>query len=292
MTVADYPDFMPTSQQMLAAYANITGQIASYIATGTAVGAPGGVPLLTYANTLVSNQSFSATGASTSFPATGVFTLDQIGYDGTITFQTSAGAATTLLVALNWSMAGVPMGSDFYYLIAGTSSNGVRFRGPTKGNQLQIQIEAFSGGPIAVSGFNFQQNSRSYDHDVWETVIFGGAYPGYGGATEADLEAGILAAYDQSVPANTTETLVMPLWTGKYTFSAVTASGGNDLAVSVSQTVDINALGGTSYQSPSNASGEIFQTDLYLPRAQCILKVRNGNAAPQVIQASLIKAEY
>lgn len=291
MTV-DYPDWMPTSQQMLQTYADITGQLASLIATGSAAGSPGGVPLLTYVNTIqnLSAQAFTA-GTPQSFPSSGTFSINQIGYEGFIGISTAGATATVCHVHMVWKEAGNTVDvSDFWFYAGTTGSNHfIFFNGPTRGNQLVITITCLTNN--CTINASFMSNSRVYTKDTWRTSAGTFVSAAGSGQVPFDMFGNVLAANNSvSCPATTTQTYTLPLWVGRVILQGSTASGQNDMQCWI-----INAADSTSailFNAFSTSQGEIPATELVLPRSQCNLMVRNNNAAAQNLSVMAVLAEY
>jgi hypothetical protein len=290
----DYPDDMAVSQQMLSEFFGVSSQVAALIATGQPGGAPGGVPLLNFANVIVNLGTTSIGTSESVFPSTGTYAISQIGYEGQIDIQTGNAGATFLGISLQWSdPGGVAIANDTFWLAVpgGTNENTVRFSGPTKGQQLQIFMES-STGTVTVNNLRMDQTSRVYINDRWYSRNFSGTFPGFANIPQADISANTIAAISVSIPTVTTSSWLLPMYTGRAALIAQTLSGAADLAISIANASDTHITNGFVYTALSDATGRVYQPLLVLPRAECQLNLRNTNAAAETVTCQLVAADY
>lgn len=286
---------------MKASGQGVTTEIAAYLASGSPTGTPGGVPLLTYRNSLVSQTSVALANATTvSFPSSGTLPVTQIGYDGLIELQ--AAGATTLLVnceiIVTWYDSGTVIDSQVYNVYAGqasTTPHSIYIKGPTRGTEFSISFTNNSGTAITITSCQIFQNSRVYTCDLWRTIT--GVFMC---GTSATLS---IAGYETSgnfigvengvaVAAGVTEAYVLPLYTGRVSIVGGTTSDTSDMQLYLSNSISPAAVQGILFDSFSDGVGIIVPTVWGMPRDQCTLNLRNTNAAGKNLSAAILGLDY
>lgn len=285
------------SQDMLHANSGVTTELASILATGAPGGTTGGIPLLVFGNNVLVN------GANQNLPINtaqqyGPFTINQPSYDGYLSVTSSAAGGTPVLTILfAWTQGGVTLYQDLYYVYQGqngAAAHTIRFKGPTKATSLTIFITP-TGHSAILNQFQVMQHSRVYPYDIWRSES-NSQFQNAGASSQVgyDLAANILASVSPiNIGAASSQILTLPLWVGRAQLQASSASSAADLTVTISSASETNVSNvGNVYQAISNGNGLISSVPIVLPRAQCQLTLKNGNAAAQNINFFLTIAEY
>lgn len=270
MTQPDFPDFnLPQG-------------------TATAISSTG-VPLLTGINALTSGSQLIPINNSES-----LFDVQttQIGYDAQLSVS-SLNGPTYLNVTVSWNDSGAGgalVDQQSYWIVAGPSATPhvVSLNGPTRGDSMQVQVFAYNNSVTLT--WSVAQTSRVYaKHDMRSLGNFSGQ--GVTGPDGQDVPAQILAYAQKTIAgAAGTYSVVMPLYAGKVTVKMHTASGANDLEVTISSTAD-QLVPQVVFDAETNSQGSATVTDVYLPRAQCTLTLTNNNAAAKFCTVLVVISE-
>ncbi|SRR5579871_606864 len=172
MTV-DLPDYMPESQAMGVAFNDTIGQLAALIATGSAAGAPGGVPLLGLPVELynVSNQNLPANTAGTIVQNSQATNLTDMGNYLTYDVHGRMGGvggepSPFTLVHMKWFLdpAGtVQTWADDWCIPTAVGSVGFLGAGPVRGRYLEMTIDTTgSTNAATLTSFQLAGTSRPY----------------------------------------------------------------------------------------------------------------------------------
>lgn len=223
----DYPDYSP------------------HVATASQVAATG-VPLLTLSNRLYQQATPSLGHGATA--GSGHLAVTQIGYEVLINAQFGAGTANPFCqVDLVWvdTTTGFTIARDTYYVPGATAAGGwlTVGKGPTKANQLDVNVTNLDTVNPVTLGVTVLQNSRVYPIDVWrwrndvdagltipgftlpslpaDTALLGAVSGASIGASAtvswlAGMAPGDLVNYNFGVTASTYRTHVFPAPAGIY----------------------------------------------------------------------------
>lgn len=207
-------------------------------------------------------------------------TCSQIGYDAQISASAINGPAY-LNITVTWQdsgAGGAEVDQQNYWIVAGPTitPHVVSLNGPTRGDTIIIQ--AFAYNDSITMDWSVAQTSRVYHrHDMRTLGNFSGQ--AVTGPDGQDVPGQILAYAQHTVAlGGGTYSVVMPMYHGRVTVKMHTASGTNDLEVTISATAD-QLVPQVVFDAETNANGSATVTDVYLPRAQCTLTLTNNNAA-------------
>lgn len=149
--IGDYPDWSP------------------HVAHADQIAATG-VPLLTLSNRLYQQATPNVGHGATA--GSGHLAVTQIGYEILLNVQFGAGTANPFCqVDLVWvdTVTGFTIAHDTYYVPGATISGGFLTvgKGPTKANQLDVNVTNLDSVNPVTLGVTVLQNSRVYPTDVW-----------------------------------------------------------------------------------------------------------------------------
>jgi hypothetical protein len=212
--VTDYPDFSP------------------HVATAQQVAATG-VPLLTLSNRLY--QQATPNLAHGAVAGSGHLAVTQIGYEVLINAQFQAGTANPFCqVDLVWTdtITGFVIGFDTYYVPGATRSGGwlTVGRGPTKANQLDVNVTNLDTVNPVTLGVTVLQNSRVYPTDIWRwrnDANAGAVIPGFTLPTLPSDTALLGAVNSASIPASSTVTWLAGMAPGDLVNFNIAVTNGN-----------------------------------------------------------------
>lgn len=269
------------AQDMLHANSGTTTEIAALLATGSAAGSPGGIPLIGLSGLL---GGAIATALSTS-PTTLINAVGcgQISYEGIL--QVWASANTFVTITMNWSIGGSTIEEQVFTVVPGTSSSAphsIAIAGPIRGTQLTVTAVTTVG--TASISYDIWQQSRTYIvRDKWQTLLNGlnaqnpnavvaGAFPA----------SGILCTQPvAALAAATSIEYVLPIWTGKAIFSYIGFSAANIALVEL-----IDAASGATLFGFEAPASSLQSWEQAMPNDQCYLLVRNtgstGTISPTI----------
>lgn len=289
--------------------ANITGG-KKLSDVNTTLGAPAQDPTLSALATSIPNN-ISTTGAppiilSTATINTGtqvitagntytnpLKTINQPGYEIFIDVKCAAASTTPWVgVIMQWldSVTGQVVAIEHWYLTGGSATfQNFTGTGPTKGNQLQLLVingDAANSTSISVI---MLQNSRTYVRDDWRNETYGNI-PNFTAGT-SDGPGNVLFATFSAVSANGTVTRVMPLYAGIVQAIFLTQTGAAQFAIFSTPQATMTGLAASQvYLSNSVAANSFINTQLVLPRGQCMMEFING-ATAQSLSLMLIISE-
>ena len=201
MTISDAPDWQ-----------NVGAQVASYIATGTITGAPGGVPLLN-GDQLIHDVAANTVITTISALVLGPFNVEQLSYVGAFGYEAGS-TGGQLNVLMQWYDAvGNQVNTESFWFFAGspTFPNVVTMQGPTRGNQLYITLTAYTNNGT-LTFFDIYQSSRIVDRHDWRSMIWSGSNLA-GSIPGSDPPANFLAYCNApALAAGTALTFLLPFF--------------------------------------------------------------------------------
>lgn len=268
---------------------------AALIATGSAGGTPGGVPMLRYTNGLGSGTAQTLAGAGTVALVTNAVVL-QPGYEMSISCNIPAGVGTIPFASLVLSWIDATTGQTIrtapYILTLGNGpTNAVPhyINGPCYGNRVSVQLTNLD--PAQTMTFMWVLNQTSHVH-LADNIIQP-VYPvtapitfSWPGGTPA---LGVLAMAKPSVGPSSTAFRLMAPYSGKVQVTVDNAGGLNACNIGFvdptgSLYSNIAAQGGLINSVP--AAG-FYTAEVALPRGAMLLEIRNPTAtntiSPEVI---------
>jgi hypothetical protein len=93
-----------------------------------------------------------------------------------------------------------------------------------------------------------------------------------------------------SLTAGASKTIVLPFYSGPVFLMFTTTSGAADLTATVTVEAEADlAAPFPAWQGKSDANGNLT-AQAWLPRAECAVTVKNGNAGTQSVSISIITA--
>lgn len=276
--------------QMKAAKTGVTTEIAALIATGSAAGAPGGVPLLG-SSALLLNQGNTLLSASAS-TTLGPFDVTGITYEVLVGIQQVAAAnySSTVSVTLNWfdSATGIQTHSRTWWL-CGVSTGFQTYwgHGIAKGDELEVVLSNSDATNNARYEITLIQGSRIYARDdEWENLTF--ATPVSGSKPNSDTNAGLLAEVSVSLTTGQGVNRNLPLYNGLAAVSFSTSSGLADAFVTVlANDPNMPVADQTLFHGATNAQGYANFTGIPMIRATGYMIIQNTNAATQTVTVVL-----
>lgn len=249
-----------------------------------------GFPILTNPTLLDSFASLLIPGLGTTRAHV---PITQPTYEGAMTFGATGAGLVPCQIDLAWDINGTVIDHDTFNVgvpnsIGGTQS--IAFRGPTKGNGLTVSFVEPSGTTTITNYSLFQSSHQINYHDWHSTGVAGGAtFNGDSPVTGFAPRTRLLCSFAGVLfPASTTETLVLPLWTGKFSLKANTGSGTTDLQIFISG----QQTAGLVVNVKTDSLGSIQLTDLFMAREQYNINIRNSNVAAQTINIYMTADEY
>lgn len=297
---ADLPDWMPDSQAMLATELGITTQIAALIASGSATGTPGGVPLLNLFGPLASFSNQSIPGNSHTLFGLGGYNQPYL--EGYIQIANLAAANThsvPVCVQLKWqTLGGFDVDIDQFWCFSGQQGNPVyyAFHGPNKAaicTMNVINADPVAGNSITVSINSFISSRVLGTFQVYPLNLLSSPFSQFGPAlyctdqpalASCDPSEGIVAAVSQSVNTGVTQNFLLPLMNGEAHLQGSTSSATNDMQAFISPASDaVGSIAGQIINVKSDATGEIAPVLFKLPPVQCTLSIKNNNAAAKTL---------
>lgn len=243
-------------------------------------------------------------GGTLTRPAAGQFSLNQPGYEISLSVSTSGATAPVVSAELQWydSATGQLLDDEIYYFYSGNvSGHQIHGRGPSKGDAVTVIVKNYSGASAVTFSYALLQTSRTFTREFWKTIGKGGVQPVYPGftATLSNISANVLANDSHLLTASQSLSFVLPLYTGTVrtfcTTSDVTA-GNSKFAIAASS--DQVVSGAVAFEGANGESGfaPLGATSLYaptitLPRSQCQLQLINGNGTTSETLIAAVTAQ-
>lgn len=261
-----------------------------------------GVPLLHLKRVVANPSPITVGGGSTVIEPSvlGFYNFTGISYEIFLQISTAAATATRLGVQLIWSdsVSTQVIAERNFSMYAGTTAapHFVVGRGPTSGDQLQVNLNA-PDNTVTVTML-FTQRSTPYVGDLWRTT-FGLSVPSFPGFTSSivDPAGGYLASVSSSVALSNFTATLLPLYTGVVTVAGTTTdttAGNSELRISAPSEVFATPASNLLYrlfngQEDSAHVGVIRGTGLPLPNVQCeLFQVNNNASAAETIAGNVI----
>jgi hypothetical protein len=250
--------------------------------------ATAGVPLLSASTSLLSF-------APTVIAAGGTFTqgpldITQLGYEIFIGVQAGVGAVLpAIAVLLTWSdtTTGNVVSQERWHL---TSGNGAQQQyygtGSSKGDTLTITYTNSDNAASVTVQSSFAGNSRIYVRDDWRQLTNVGV-PTFTNGTY-DQQANFLLSTSPTVPASSSLARICALYAGLVNIFVSAAASAN---VIVSMIGNATLTLPIVYASPIIAAGGVLNTQISLPRGNCVITLQNNAAAGNVMEFTATIAE-
>lgn len=261
-----------------------------------------GVSVKQLADVLI-GQAIAANSSDTR-PAVGQFSIYHPGYEIQLNVATLAGTANIVSVELKWydSTFGAIMHDETYYFYSG-NLNGhlIHGRGPSKGDRLVVVITNHDAVNQVTVSYTLLQTDRVFTREFWTTITNGGIAPVFPGFTALNhnIAGNLVGTFAMLVPANTTEDLMMPFYTGTIRLMGTCPGAAvGTMQWLILPSADPSAAANYSYKGTNGQAGNspfgvgsLYQGDIALPRSQARLQVVNTTAGAQNITAVLIAQE-
>lgn len=221
-------------------------------------------------------------------------TLTQTGYQVYINaFDFSGANSLPLTFTVTWLDSAQPntIGRQKWSFYAGAAANPhtVLGHGPCESGTMRIDMTNHHGVDTASVTIDVSDVSQPYQRHDWRTDDFGvTAFPGFS-LVSSDLNGGYLAIASASIPANTVETFLMPLYSGWAVFACNEAPTQGCNYNIVSEAEQAIAPGFIQNMQAILSAGQYWQSQpVCLPRAQCALQINNYSASATTANVSLI----
>lgn len=208
----------------------------------------------------------------------------------------AGGGVMPVKIQLTWvdlSMNAV-MAVQTFWVFAGdpTTHHVINGQGPVAGTQLQLAITNGSALAQNMDADIFMvETTGYYTAHLWQTDDSGGfVIPGLNAVT-SDVNAGIVAEVNAvSVPASSTTTLVMPLFSGQAAIRGHTL-GANAVNIFANTAAESNPTFNDTVWQIAVVNSQDAYLPVYMPRVQCTLGLNNTNgAAAETVNAMLVSA--
>jgi hypothetical protein len=277
------------------AHSGVTTEIAALIATGSASGTAGGVPLLVKSGNLLNN----ATGTldeNTNVTLLNTVAITQPSFEIYVSVVNATGVTALIpcVITMSWidSTTGLEVNASVYQFYAGSAGDPhiVSIKGPTNANELTLVL--FNGASVSGNNITYAvscwQHSRIFDHDQGHTLQ-ATLFPTLTVPSIFNDSSLFLAGTSASLTAGSGETVILPFWIGKVTLSVVNAIA--DLQALVIDPFQSSTIQLFNTGNPL-AQQTLFQTELYLPGDQCELEFINRSADTETMSFSLVGCQY
>lgn len=181
----------------------------------------------------------------------------------------------------------LPMGSADYQTV-------YTITGPLHGNSVEIVLT--NNDSVAGTYFiTMQSNNIQTDHSRIVAPNFG-SIPGYASPPNFDASKKVMGHwYQAAVPAGSTVSTIIPPWNGTVSIclrgDLATATIAATMAALISEENFGGLATGNLFSSVADANGNMNAT-VALPRASCILAIKNTAAVAQGISIALIGQEF
>jgi len=256
-----------------------------------------GVPLYSKSVTVVNDVAHAVPLGGGTVTVANLAPIGQIGYEVAITALIAAGASTIPILTVNmiWrdSVTSTIVGHETWNIVMGSGGNGSLHigTGPTKGNQLTVQVANNDGAANATVTTVINQNSRVYGRDDWRTESFN-TIPNVIVPNRDQQGNTLMQFLSGSLGANGTVTRLASLYAGRVT------------VVGFSTTSKTATLQITNLDPGIGANGEYIllalpaantatPVTLSLPRAACTVTLSDtSGGAGNIIQANIVIDEH
>lgn len=260
-----------------------TGDIA---VVNTTLGLPSQDPTLTSGAQLAQGVTKSlsivnvgallASGAVGNRPFSGFYTINRPSYSVQFSaVESIAGNSSPIVINVAWwdSVSGNQVAAETWCIVPGSPGNNhvVAGSGPTKGDLLSLTITNTDSQQISYT-LTLIQTSHIYQTDHWESFELVGA-TGYT-LPNNDLAAKIVCTTNPNVAAGGAgQVRLLPLYAGPVTLTAITPTSPFDIHI---EQLDPNATASIfTYFTHLAGGAGITSTEVYMPRAQCVLRLIN-----------------
>lgn len=265
---------------------NVTGEIASLIATGSAGGTPGGVPLLRN-EAAITSGSVGPLGVGASGNASGgPFSILAPSYDLTVTV-TAAALVSQMngQITLQWKASdNTVLAQKSFSVVASVGGHQVSITGPVRGVKLTMTfVNSSATSPATNLTFTYKlvASARLAANDLCRTITGPGTSPesNVTWAGTQDMDFGILANANPVIASSSVALRGLNMYNGPVLIQALTPSGTNDLEVQI-EALDNGIL--VNYPNPFDAFTDthgVLNADFLMPQYQCSVNLVNHNAA-------------
>jgi hypothetical protein len=184
---------------------------------------------------------------------------------------------------------GIDVDVQSWTLPAGSVSAVTAGRGPTRAGSLQLILSNNDPTYDISCSVAIYQSSRAVTRDDWRQPN-SPAVPGYV-VPASDPPALALGWFAQSIPATTTDTYLLPLWSGQATVQLI-----NDAAAAIQAWLIPVLPPDPSWTDTAiwqfNGTAETETQQVALPRAPCTMSIRNTTAAAVTVGWAVTGQEF
>jgi hypothetical protein len=248
-----------------------------------------GVPLLTLPGAALSvTQPINAGASYTS----GFLPMDQPSYEIAISvFETGAGGAAPLRVQMQWydDTTSNLISQETYFIWGGISAgdHSIFGRGPVKGSFLVVFVFNDSVAMQYTAVIRAYQRSHMYTRDEWRSFNYATSSAASPVAVN-DLTADLAGYRLTTIAGGGVDTSELPLYFGPCYLFFQTASNAADMTLTVQSSANYAEIGsGAKFLQFLTSATGVFGGVIVLPRYQCRIQMKNGNAAAQACFYSL-----
>jgi hypothetical protein len=251
---------------------------------------------LIQATNIALNPGALAIAAST-INSSGIVSIVGVSYEIAATMSSASATNQPVRWIVTWyDGSGNQVAIDRFQMFPGTVAlpHNIVIRGQAKSSMCKVQVQNTDATvPITVSYFLYG-SSTTYTRDELRTQNNGTgnlASPNITYITGFDVTSNTVGNYYVSVPAGNTVARTLPAYAGLVNIQIGTASGTNDCTWFVRDQAreQSDASWGAAEQIASgttSATGGSFIA-VALPRSQCLVSVKNGNAVAQIISVNI-----
>lgn len=293
------------AQDFLHANVGVTTEVASLLATGSATGSPGGIPLLRLTNNLgnASNATIAAGVTSTLLTTT---TINQPGYEAEfmVSMPASSGTVPFLKLIVVWtdSVSGLTVGQRTFFLTCGNgSTNALSFYifGPARGNEISMTLTNLDASATATYSWTFNMTSHIYTADKIVQPSFATTAPNGYTNPVGFPNAAVLLNSNPTILASAATSRLLPVYSGRATIM-VNNSGSTTLHAYLTDPVATGSgLYGnvqSRYEGFDNthlASGDTVMQEIFLPYGPLLLTLTNeSTTASGTCNVGIIGSDY
>lgn len=269
---------------MLNANKGVTTELAALVATGSAAGAPGGVPLLRGTKALNSGTA-SIAGAGNSILVNNVV-LTQPGFEATFIANLPAAAGTIPFVQIQFqwvdNATSSVMETKNYFVTAGNGPSATvttYINGPCYANKLLVTAFNLDPAQTLTLGFIVNQTADIYEHDHELQAGYPSANPITFANPNGFPSAGILAQSNPSIGPNGSIQRLMASFKGQAIINVDNGGQANIARVALEDPNNIYG-GGVNFPQFNDtiAAGARAHFPVYLPGGPLLLHMFNTQA--------------
>jgi len=274
------------AQDMLNANQGATTEIAALVATGTANGTPGGVPLLRNTKQLAQQTTEFTITAGAVKTVVNSLPTNQPSYEMAMTFRypTNAGTIPFGEVLIEWFDAVTGIAMDIAsFVIAGGNNQQIFFNiyGPNRGDLIFVQITNLDPAQSLFATWVVNATSHVHERDKLLQPSYQSNPPNGFNNPAGDPTTGLIAAFNASIPSAGTVTRLIAACNGLANLMIDNGGTANDLVVILSDpgpSLYSTNNGARFYVLRLGAGLRSPQNEIALPHGNLLLTLTNTNS--------------